>query len=147
MIKRLNDIPVYSSNQTTIEAAVFNTIRLATQRLTLPIRMTLPRFQYLDIIIDHDSWACVDRSLNDLPVVAWTEFETASRTTLHLPITCKVSNYHFQSSQIVDGALAFTQMALERKLSAAASATSIQSPPTSISQLYCRLPGTTSQRR
>jgi len=146
MIKRLNEIPVYSSTQTTIEAEIFNTIRIATQRLALPIRLTLPRFQYIDIIIDHDSWACVDRSLNDLPVIAWTEFEITNRSALHLPITCKISNYHFQSRQVVDGALTFTKIALERKLSALTSNMPSQDVPTNISQLYCRLPDKTSQR-
>ncbi len=136
MIKRLKDIPVYSSAQTTIEAEVFNTIRIATQRLSLPIRLSLPRFQYIDIIIDHDSWACVDRSLNDLPIIAWTKFAITTRSALHLPVECLISNYHFQSTQVAAGALTFTKMALERKLSAHAAETSQQNTPSNITRLY-----------
>lgn len=123
MLKRLNDIPVYSSAQITVDAAVFNTIRVATQRLSLPIRLSLPRFKYIDIIIDHDSWACVDKSLNDLPIIAWTEFGITARTALHLPITCTISNYHFQSGQVASGALNFTKVALENELSMLAAQT------------------------
>ncbi|MCF6324620.1 MAG: hypothetical protein L3J89_09905 [Gammaproteobacteria bacterium] len=140
MIKRLKDIPVYSSAQVNIEAEIFNTIRIATQRLALPIRLTLPRFQYIDVIIDHDAWACVDRSLNDLPIIAWTEFEITHRSALHLPVSCKISNYHFQSSQVVDGALSFTKMALEGQLSAQASSSMRQTSPSNISPLYCAVP-------
>jgi len=147
MIRRLTDIPVYSSAQVNIEAEIFNTIRIATQRLALPIRLTLPRFQYIDVIIDHDSWACVDRSLNDLPVIAWTDFEITNRSALHLPISCKISNYHFQSSQVVEGALSFTKIALERKLSAHTSNEATQAPPSNISQLYCVVPASHSQHR
>ncbi len=139
MIKRLKDIPVYSSAQVNIEAEIFNTIRIATQRLALPIRLTLPRFQYIDVIIDHDSWACVDRSLNDLPVIAWTEFEITNRSALHLPVSCRISNYHFQSSQVVEGALSFTKMALERQLIAPTSDTPPAASP-KVSPLYCALP-------
>ncbi len=142
MIKRLKDIPVYSSAQTTIESELFNTIRIATQRLALPIRLSLPRFQYVDIIIDHDSWACVDRSLNDLPIISWTKFEIATRSTLHLPVECLISNYHFQSTQVAVGALAFTKMALERKLSALTTIDPQQKMSANISQLYCQLPRT-----
>ncbi len=145
MIKRLSDIPVYSSAQVNIEAEIFNTIRLATQRLTLPIRLTLPRFQYIDVIIDHDAWACVDRSLNDLPIIAWTEFEITNRSALHLPVSCKISNYHFQSSQVVEGALSFTKMALEGQLSTHASNSMPQTSATNISQLYCAVPKSSSQ--
>jgi len=147
MIKRLTDIPVYSSAQVNIEAEIFNTIRIATQRLALPIRLTLPRFQYIDVIIDHDSWACVDRSLNDLPVIAWADFEITNRSALHLPISCKISNYHFQSSQVVEGALSFTKIALERKLSTHTSNEATQEPPSNISQLYCVVPASHSQHR
>ncbi len=140
MIKRLNDIPVYSTTQITIEAAVFNTIRLATQRLPLPIRLSLPRYQYIDIIIDHNAWACVDRSLNDLPVIAWTDFEIAQRSALHLPIACKLSNYHLQSAQITEGALTFTKMALEKLSADQLSEEHCQAPLATISRLYCRLP-------
>jgi len=147
MIKRLTDIPVYSSAQVNIEAEIFNTIRIATQRLALPIRLTLPRFQYIDVVIDHDSWACVDRSLNDLPVIAWTEFEITNRVALHLPVSCKISNYHFQSAQVVAGALTFTKMALERKLAANTQQSASQTRPTKISQLYCVVPTSSSQHR
>jgi hypothetical protein len=147
MIKRLTDIPVYSSAQVSIEAEIFNTIRIATQRLALPIRLTLPRFQYIDVVIDHDSWACVDRSLNDLPVIAWTEFEITNRIALHLPVNCKISNYHFQSSQVLAGALTFTKMALERKLAANIQESASQTRTTNISQLYCVVPTSSSQHR
>jgi len=148
MIKRLKDIPVYSSAQVSIEAEVFNTIRIATQRLSLPIRLTLPRFQYIDVVIDHESWACVDRSLNDLPVIAWTDFEITQRSALHLPINCKVSHYHFQSSQVIEGALSFIKMTLENRLCAqtlAEAADKSQAAPLNITPLYCTLPASGSQ--
>ncbi len=140
MIKRLKDIPIYSSAQVNIEAEIFNTIRIATQRLALPIRLTLPRFQYIDVIIDHDSWACVDRSLNDLPVIAWTEFEITNRSALHLPVSCRISNYHFQSSQVVEGVLSFTKMALERQLTAHITDAASSASLSKISPLYCAVP-------
>lgn len=140
MIKRLTDIPVYSSTQATIDAEIYNTIRLATQRLPLPIRLSLPRFHYIDLVIDHDSWACVDRSINDLPIVAWTEFDISQRAALHLPLSCKISRYHFQSEQIAEGALTFAVIALEQQLSALAQNSAKKGGRSNVSQLRCVLP-------
>ncbi len=140
MIKRLTDLPVYSSAQTSIEADLYNTIRIATQRLPLPIRLPLPRFRYIDIIIDQDSWACVDRNLNDLPIIAWTEFDMAHRSSLHLPSSCKIAHYHFQSSQVAEGVLSFTKITLKRKLALLVANTPRKNSSSNISLLRCILP-------
>lgn len=145
MIKRLTDLPVYSSAPTSVESGVYNTIRIATKRLKLPIRIPLPRFRYIDIVIDHDSWACVDRNLNDLPIVAWTEFDSINRCALHLPVECKLSYYHFQAAQVAEGALAYTRVELERALSnrnakIQPDRAGHKEKRTTVSQLRCMLP-------
>lgn len=108
MMWRLNDIPVYSTVPTIVDAKIFNLIRLAVLKSREPIRITLNTMSHVDMIIDHDSWVCVDNTNNDFPLVAWVEFETQQRDNLHTPINCKRKAYHFVAGKVAADALATT---------------------------------------
>jgi len=100
---RLNDIPILKSAATTVPAARYNRVRLALRRLENPLRIELPRLRTLDIILEDQAWAIVDRSLNDMPVVAWTDF--APRSALHTPLRCSLHYYHTHAGVLIDAAL------------------------------------------
>ena len=89
----LDDIPVYDSAQTTVSAEHFNLVQIALKRLGSPIRLVLPKMRTLDFMLDEETWIIVDRSLNDIPVMAWLDFEKQDRS-LHEPIKCTLNMYH-----------------------------------------------------
>jgi len=115
MMWRLKEVPKYSSSGATISAEHYNIIRLALRRISNTIRVPLEGLSHIDIIIDEDSWVCVDRTMNDLPILAWTNFVKTSRG-LHEPKNCQLHYYHFCAGKIARSALIATKNALETKL-------------------------------
>lgn len=115
---RLNDIPVYERASVSIEAPVFNQVRLALLRLSNPLRCSLRSLRGLDVLLTDDIWVCVDRTLNDVPVLAWTDFQTKDRATLHEPIKCEVRYYHAHAHMIVSTLLADLAFELDAQLHA-----------------------------
>ena len=97
-----------------ITAARFNRVRLALHRLENPLRIELSGLRSMDFILEDQVWAIVDRNLNDIPVVAWTDFEP--RTTLHQPILCIMRIYHLHADAIIDQALQKLDDILESRL-------------------------------
>jgi hypothetical protein len=111
---RLNEIPTLKSRPTTVTAERFNRVRLALRRLENPIRIELPKLRSLDLILEDDIWAIVDRDLNDIPVVAWTDFE--HRSSLHQAVPCILRYYHAHADAIMDKALRKLDEILEARL-------------------------------
>jgi len=103
---RLNELPAYHRTLATIDATHFNLVRLALLRLEQPLRIALPHLRGLDFLIEPDAWVCVDRTLNDVPVVAWVDFVSAGRASLVAPIDCQLWSYHSHGEMIVDAILA-----------------------------------------
>ena len=126
MMWRLKELPRYSTAESKVEAHHYNQIRLALLRLPNPIRLTLAGLSHIDMIIDGDSWVCVDTSLNDLPIAAWTDFEPLARQGLHEPVPCILHYFHYQAGMLIPEALDAAQTQLAQRLA---------HPPT------CPLPG------
>ena len=116
MMWRLREMPRYSIADSTIEPHHYNQIRLALQRLPGPIRLKLNGLAHIDMIIDNDSWVCVDTSLNDLPVIAWTDFDTQARQGLHEPVGCQLHYFHYKAGMLVLRVLNTTQALLAERL-------------------------------
>ncbi len=100
---RLNSIPVLNSAPCSVPAARYNQVRLALRRLANPLRFELPGLRSLDMILEDGLWVIVDRDLNDIPIVAWTDFE--ARDSLHTPLQCTLRHYHAHATVIIDKAL------------------------------------------
>lgn len=101
----LNDVPVYENKIVEIPAEYYNRIRLAQIRLPTPIHLALPGLRDIDAILDNDTWICVEASLNDLPILAWTEFDVEDRGALHEPVRCKLCLYNIHADLITETAL------------------------------------------
>ncbi len=99
---RLDSIQPYSTHPARVPAERYNLVRLALRRLENPIRLQLPRLRTLDLILEDDAWVIVDRSLNDIPIMAWTHFE--NRTSLHDPVCCTQRHYHAHAGVIMASA-------------------------------------------
>jgi hypothetical protein len=97
---RLQELPAYSTEQAALEAVRYNCIRLALLRSEPPLRIALQSLRNLDMVIEEDLWVCVDRDLNDVPIVAWKSFRTHGRTGLDAPVPCTVKFYHAHAATI-----------------------------------------------
>jgi len=64
------------------------------------------------------SWTCVDSSLNNLPIVAWTDFQTEARDNLHEPTPCQLSYYHYQAGMLAPRVLDIICELLDERLAA-----------------------------
>jgi len=95
----LTDIPVYKTLKTAVSAEHFNLVQIALKRLDSPIRLELPKLRTLDFMLDQETWIIVDRSLNDIPVMAWLDFEKKDRG-LHEPLNCTLNLYHAHANII-----------------------------------------------
>ena len=100
MNPRLQNVPVYDGVNSSVPAEHFNLARIGLKRLQSPLRMPLPHPRPLDLILEDDAWIVVDRELNDVPVLAWLDFETRNRG-LHEPVPCRRNLYHAREEIIV----------------------------------------------
>ncbi len=94
MRSRINDIPILKSVQTSMEATHYNHVCIALQRVANPLRIELLNLRGLDILLDDEAWVCVDRTMGDLPAMAWTSFKPAQRSGLHMSVPCELRFYH-----------------------------------------------------
>lgn len=115
MATRLEDVPVIKVKPATLEAEIYNRVRLGLIRLENPLRLTLPGLRGMDVLLDDHAWVCVDRTLYDLPVLAWTNF-AVGRRGLHLPVDCVVNYYHIHANVIAETVLSTTDRLLRERL-------------------------------
>lgn len=116
MYERLDDMPVFDRHPAKISATHYNHVKLALKRLGDEIRLAIPKLQGLDLILQNDAWIIVDRSLNDFPVAAWTEFQTVHRDNIHEDINCQIKLYHMSAEIILDRTLEAMEMLLGEEL-------------------------------
>jgi len=119
MRSRLDDLPVFETRQVKIPAEEYNLAHIALNRLGNPLRIELPTLRTLDLILEKDAWIVVDRSLNDIPVVAWIDFIVAHRENLHEPVACERRTYHTHALIIVDKVIEAMHRILGERLKAA----------------------------
>lgn len=115
METRVDDVPAMYVTETAVTARHFNRVRIALRRLENPIRYAVPGLRSLDLLISDELWVCVDRSLNDLPVVAWTDFNV-TRGSLHEPVPCKVRYYHAYAAAVMRRSLDALETYLDERL-------------------------------
>jgi hypothetical protein len=100
----------------TVEAAVYNHVRLALRRLGAPLRVAVPRHRGLEIILDHHRWLCVDANAEDQPVMAWMDFASHGRDDLQAPVACTLELYHRFAGLVMGSALDSLDEALNERL-------------------------------
>jgi hypothetical protein len=116
---RLDDIPVYEQKATTVAAADYNRVAIALKRLGEPLIIALPGLRSLELILDHEAWIVVDRDHNEIPVLAWTDFLTEGRSSLHEPIACVLNTYHVHAPIILEQVREFMEKTLAKRLAKA----------------------------
>jgi len=116
MKSRIEDVPKLKTEPSNIDSQLYNRTRLALLRLEDPLRLRLPGLRGMDILLDSQAWVCVDRTLYDLPVLAWTDFEHAKRDSLHAPVRCMLHYYHIHADLIGDTILETVNRELVKSL-------------------------------
>lgn len=99
----IDDRMPYQIIKTDLSAKDFNAVRLGILRLGAPLTFDLDEIKGLRCILDDHAWVFVDRYVDDMPLMAWTNFE--SRTSLNETISCELRLYHFKADMLVNRAL------------------------------------------
>ena len=113
---RHDEVPQLASRKGKVHALYYNHVQTALKHLGPQIRLKIPKLKHLDLILQKDAWIVVDTVLNDIPVVAWTNFETDKRDSLHEPIQCEIRFFHFAASMILNRTLEAMEMMLGEQL-------------------------------
>jgi hypothetical protein len=98
---RHDEVLILNRRPGDVDASYFNQAQTALKRIGQQIRFKIPTLNHLDLIVQEDAWIVVDRVLNDIPVVAWTDFQTEGRDNLHRPVACEIRLYHFAARMIL----------------------------------------------
>ena len=102
MKHKLEDLPTFDIRRTTVQAVHYNLVLVALKRLSPSLRFALPKQRSLDLHLEKDAWIVVDKSLNDIPVMAWVDFDTGGRASLHEDIGCTLKIYHSHAGLLVE---------------------------------------------
>ena len=113
---RHDEVPQLASRKGKVEALYYNHVQTALKQLGPQIRLKIPKLKHLDLILQKDAWIVVDTVLNDIPIVAWTSFETENRDSLHEPIQCEIRFFHFAASMIMNRTLVAMELMLGEQL-------------------------------
>lgn len=98
---RHEEMPALYERQAELSALHFNHVQAALRHFRQVLRLPLPRLKTLDLILQPNAWIVVDRAFHDMPVVAWSHFETKHRDNLHQPIQCRLRLYHGHAGLIL----------------------------------------------
>lgn len=113
---RHNEVPILEHRSTTADATHYNHVQIALNRLGPSIRFRIPKLKHLDLILQRDAWVVVDRALNDIPVLAWTEFQAGHRQNLHEPIHCELRIWHTAATMVLTHTLDAMEVLLGEEL-------------------------------
>jgi hypothetical protein len=116
MYERLRDCPALSEYPSRIPAEVWNVWRRYWMHFHRPTCFGLESLPPMSLLLDVREWVLVDSSLYDMPVVAWSNFQDAGRTTLHEVVPCTVRDYHQGAPKVRNQALLLMAEELETRL-------------------------------
>jgi hypothetical protein len=130
MSGRLDDIPIYELIESSVTAPNYNLVQIALKRLGgrlgEPIEIPLTGLRRLELILDHSAWIVVDHDMNDIPILAWTDFQVEGRTALHEAVPCRLKTYHMHSKVILERVTVFMEQELAARLAALQKACEIE---------------------
>lgn len=116
MYTRLDDIPILELIDSEIKSVHYNHVQVALKRLGDSIRYRIPKLKHLDLILEKNAWIIVDRVLNDIPIAAWTNFQSTQRVGLHEPVNCTLRLYHANARMILSRTLEAMELLLGEEL-------------------------------
>jgi len=120
MSTRIENVPKLRTVPASINAQLYNTALLAILRLEAPLRIRLPGLRTIDVVLNRNTWVCLDRAMYDLPALAWTHINQTGRGALHAPVECELHYYHIHANISAHKVLDSLHTALEEMLANAA---------------------------
>jgi hypothetical protein len=112
MYTRHDEVPQFDSRTGKVDAVYYNHVQTALKKLGPQIRLKIPKLKHLDLILQKDAWIIVDIVLNDVPIVAWSDFQTEHRDNLHEPVPCKIRYYHYAARMVMNRTLEAMELML-----------------------------------
>jgi hypothetical protein len=116
MYTRHNEIQPLKSTSSEVKAEYYNHVKTGLKRINKKLRYKIPTLKHLDLILQEDAWIVVDKVLNDMPIIAWTNFQTEHRESLHEPIQCEIRLFHYAAEMILDRTLEAMELLLGEEL-------------------------------
>ena len=113
---RHNEMPRFATREGQVKAIHYNHVQTGLHRLHVKLRYRIPKLKHLDLILQKDAWIVVDHVLNDMPIIAWTNFEIEHRETLHENIKCEIRLFHYAAEMILDRTLDAMELLLGEEL-------------------------------
>lgn len=116
-MSRVEGMPVYAQYDEIVSAKLYNLWRRLKLHFNLPFRIPLEGYRDLVMVLEEHEWVCADESQNDMPVLAWIDFEDQEREAIHLPVKCTLNHYHYAASKVQAASLELMESALKKSLS------------------------------
>jgi len=116
MSTRIENAPKLRTVPASINAELYNIALLATLRFEAPPRIRLPGLSTIDVVINRNTWVCLDRAMYDLPALTWTHINQNGRSALHTPVDCELHYYHIHANISAHKVLSNLYAALEKML-------------------------------
>ncbi len=91
----LRDVPPIRSIPHTLDAALYNRVRLALLRISNPLELELDNLA-IDLVLEKTCWVGYHSHQTSLPLIAWDGFDT-NRNALDAPVKCIMHLYHLHS--------------------------------------------------
>lgn len=91
----VRDIPPLRSIPTTLDATLYNHVRLALLRIGNPLELELEQLG-IDMVLENACWVGYNCHQVSLPLIAWDGFDT-HRNALDAPVACTMHLYHNHS--------------------------------------------------
>ncbi len=113
MYQRHNEVPIYATRDSRVEADQYNHVASALHQHK-ELRLPLPGLRNLALILQRDAWVVVDASLEDLPVLAWCDFQHV-RSQLHQPVPCRLRYYHAHAGMLLKRVLEAMVLLLDER--------------------------------
>jgi len=116
MMKLLRDIPAIRSIPHTLDAALYNRVRLALLRISNPLELELEKLG-VDLVLENSCWVGYHCMQISLPLIAWDDFDR-NRTALDEPVGCTLHLYHHHAWLLLPRILLALGKELQQQLSA-----------------------------
>ncbi|MGA8146662.1 MAG: hypothetical protein WB870_03690 [Gallionellaceae bacterium] len=94
-MNRVRDLPPIRSMPYTLDAVLYNRVRLALLRIRNPLELELEKLG-IDLVLEKTCWVGYHCLQISLPLIAWNGFDPA-RSALDSPVGCTLHLYHHHS--------------------------------------------------
>jgi hypothetical protein len=91
----VRDIPAIRSMPYSLDAVLYNRVRLALLRIGNPLELELEKIG-IDLVLENSCWVGYHCQQTSLPLIAWDGFDH-NRSALDVPVGCTMHLYHQHS--------------------------------------------------